>query len=117
MLLRPLSRNKIRFNNFASKITQNNFKTVSGSKSPQHENSIELDDFSSPKVLQTMKRRLGENFTEKPWHQKNQYMKPCKWELTGWKYPFLHHDSPPSTRQHLRPREKKYKDISKEKLK
>jgi len=44
-------------------------------------------------------------------------MRPWPWEPTGWKYPFLHLESPPSTRKHIRPREKRYKEIANEKLK
>ena len=62
-------------NNFAPKITQNNFESFTPNKhSKSHrKNSI---DFHESKVEQTMSRRLGENFTDKPWHQKNQYMRP-----------------------------------------
>lgn len=64
----------------------------------------------------TINRRIRENSTQKGIFEKNQYMMPCKWEPTGWRYPYLHSDSPPSTRQHLRPRYKPYKDIAAEKL-
>ncbi|CAI2370097.1 unnamed protein product [Moneuplotes crassus] len=114
-----LIKNKKKLNNFAPKITQNNFELYSGSISPKSKHLkvlAEEDEFGSPKVQQTMGRRLGENFTKKPWHQKNQFMKPCRWQPAGWKYPFLHEDNPPSTREHMRPRTKRYRDISAEKF-
>ena len=48
---------------------------------------------------------------------KHLYMRPWRWQPSGWKYPFLHHEDPPSTRDHMAKRYKQYKSIANEKLK
>jgi hypothetical protein len=109
---------KEHMNRFASKITQNNPELVSTSltRNQVRAKSMSGQDFGQSKLLQTMKRRLGENSTNKSWHQENQHMTPCQWEPTGWRYPFLHDETPPTKKEYVRPRTKVYKSIANEKL-
>lgn len=114
-----LKKRKKRMESFAPKITQNDPGSVSFSKTPGHRGTKSFtEDFEhESKVVKTMNRRINENFTPKAWEQKNIYMQPCRWEPTGWRYPHLHNESPPSTREYMRARYVPYKDIAAEKLK
>ena len=66
-----------------------------------------------------MDRRLNENFTlgKKMVQDAHIYMRPWRWQPSGWKYPFLHHEDPPKTHDHITKRYRPYKSIANEKLK